>query len=151
MEGFYKKGIIICGFAGIGKSSIQKHSDLYTTIKYYDLQSHNFVKHPGWEKSYIDCACSLAKENDYVFVSTHDVVIKELMNRDVKFYIVYPYRYCKDEYMERFKQRGSDMEYIKRFMLRWDMFVNNIENLTHVNKIPLRRGQYLTDVLYRIR
>lgn len=91
------------------------------------------------------------KKYDYVFTSTHDGVIKELMRRNEKFYIVYPYRHCKDEYVERFKKRGNSDEYIKRFMNRWDLFLNNIENLMHVNKIALRRGQYLSDVLLRIR
>lgn len=146
-----KQGIIICGFAGIGKSSIRDAVPSYQKISLYDLSSHAFLKDEGWEKNYVECAAALAKKYDYVFTSTHDVVIKELMRRKEKFYIVYPYRHCKDEYVERFKKRGNSDEYIKRFMNRWDLFLNNIENLMHVNKIALRRGQYLSDVLLRIR
>ena len=146
-----KQGIIICGFAGIGKTSIRDAVPSYQKISLYDLSSHAFVKDPGWEKNYVECAAALTKKYDYVFTSTHDVVINELIRRGEKFYIVYPYRHCKDEYIERFKKRGNSDEYIKRFMDRWDLFLNNIENLMHVNKIALRRGQYLSDVLLRIR
>lgn len=146
-----KQGVIICGFAGIGKTSIRTAVPSYQKISLYDLSSHAFVKDPGWEKNYVECAAALAKKYDYVFTSTHDVVINELIRRNEKFYIVYPYRHCKDEYIERFKKRGNSDEYIKRFMNRWDLFLNNIENLMHVNKIALRRGQYLSDVLLRIK
>ena len=146
-----KQGIIICGFAGIGKTSIRDAVPSYQKISLYDLSSHAFLKDTGWEKNYVECASALAKKYDYVFTSTHDVVINELIRRNEKFYIVYPYRHCKDEYIERFKKRGNSDEYIKRFMNRWDLFLNDIENLMHVNKIALRRGQYLSDVLLRIK
>ncbi len=146
-----KKGIIICGFAGIGKTSIKTAVPSYQKMSLYDLQSHAFVKDAGWQKMYVDCAIALADKYDYVFLSTHDQVIDELIKRNEKFYIVYPFRHCKDEYVERFKKRGNDDAYIKRFMNRWDLFLNKIEGLMHVNKIALRRGQYLSDVLLRIK
>lgn len=107
-----KQGIIICGFAGIGKTSIRDAVPSYQKISLYDLSSHAFVKDPGWEKNYVECAAALAKKYDYVFTSTHDVVINELIRRNEKFYIVYPYRHCKDEYVERFRKRGNSEEYI---------------------------------------
>ena len=146
-----KEGIIICGFAGIGKTSIRTAVPSYQKIELYDLQSHVFKKELDWQKTYVDCAIALRKTHDYVFLSTHDVVIDELIRRKEKFYVVYPYRHCKDEYIERFKKRGNTNDYIKRFMDRWDIFINKIEKLMHVNRIALRRGQYLSDILPRIK
>ena len=81
-----KQGIIICGFAGIGKTSIRDAVPSYQKISLYDLSSHAFVKDPGWEKNYVECAAALAKKYDYVFTSTHDVVINELIRRNEKLY-----------------------------------------------------------------
>lgn len=148
---FKKRGIIICGFAGIGKSSIREAVPYYKDIKLYDLQSHAFVKDYGWQRNYVECAIALAEKYDFVFLSTHDVVIDELQRRGEKFYIIYPSRYLKDEYMERFKMRGSSLDYITRFRAQWDNFINKLDDLKCDNKITLRSGQYLSDVILRLR
>ena len=145
-----KKGIIICGFAGIGKSSIKDAIPYFKDVKLYDLQSHIFKKESGWQKTYVECALALRDKYDYVFLSTHDVVIDELKNRGEKFYIVYPNKYLKQEYLERFRKRGSSMDYILRFRERWDMFIDKLDSLDHEWKINLRTGQYLSDVILRL-
>lgn len=146
-----KKGIIICGFAGIGKSSIKDAVAYFKDVKLYDLQSHCFVKDYNWQKNYVECALALQNKYDYVFLSTHDVVIEELKKRGEKFYIVYPNKYLRQEYLERFKKRGSSTEYIMRFRDRWDLFIDKLDSLDHEWKINLRSGQYLSDVILRLR
>lgn len=146
-----KKGKIICGFAGIGKSSIRDAVPYMSRVALYDLQSHAFVKEYGWQRNYVECALALAEKFDYVFLSTHDVVIDELSRRGEKFFVVYPSRYLKDEYMDRFKKRGSSQEYIARFRSRWEGFIDKLENCSCDNKINLRTGQYLSDVILRLR
>ncbi len=146
-----KKGIIISGFAGIGKTDFNSYVPYYQKATYYDLPSAMFRKNDGWEKVYVDCAEALCEKYDYVFVSTHDVVIDELISRNSKFYIVYPKGHCKEEYKQRFIKRGNSLEYIDKFMRNWDKFIAQIDNLDYSNKISLRTGQYLSDVISRIR
>ena len=146
-----KRGIIISGFAGIGKTGFLEHFPEYRNKKVFDLTSTHFRKNEGWEKFYCDLIESVSKEYDYVFVSTHNTVISELISRGVKFYIVYPKHYCRDEYIERFVKRGSSEEYIKKFYKNWDYFISMLENVKHENKIELRTGQYLSDVIARLR
>ena len=104
-----------------------------------------------WEKTYIDCAEALAEKYDYVFLSTHDMAIDELISRGAKFYIVYPKAHCKFEYMQRFKDRGNSQEYIDKFMKNWDSFIARLDRLETNNKVTLRTGQYLSDVIERLR
>ncbi len=144
-----KKGIIISGFAGIGKTDFNKYVPYYQNATYYDLPSAAFRE--NWEKVYVDCAEALCEKYNYVFVSTHDVVINELMSRNLKFYIVYPKGHCKDEYRQRFIKRGNSPEYIDKFMKNWDRFIDQIDRLDYPYKISLRTGQYLSDVISRIR
>lgn len=89
-----KKGIIICGFAGIGKTGFLEHDPSLARKRVFDLSSSYFRKNEGWEKVYCDIAESLAKDYDYVFLSTHNMVINELLSRRTKFYLVYPRRNC---------------------------------------------------------
>ena len=146
-----KEGIIISGFAGIGKTGFLEHFPEEREKKVFDLSSTYFRKNEGWEKVYCDLIEALSKEYDYVFVSTHNMVIDELLARGTKFYIVYPRRYCKDEYIERFLKRGSSKEYVVKFIKNWDYFIDMLDNVESDNKIELRSGQYLSDVLYKLK
>jgi len=146
-----KKGIVISGFAGIGKSGLKDNVPYYENVKIYDLSSTFFRKDQGWEKVYCDIVEALADKYDYVFISAHQVVIDEMIERDNDFYIVYPKKHCKDEYRERFKNRGNTQEYIDKFMRKWDYFIDSLDNVNYSKKITLRTGQYLSDVLNRLR
>lgn len=151
MRTFRKKGVVVSGFAGIGKSGLKENVPYYNDLKTYDLSSSYFRKYPGWEKVYCDIIESLIDKYDFVFISTHDNVIKEMKDRGNDFYIVYPRKHCKDEYKERFIKRGNSKEYINNFMKRWNEFIENLDAVEHDKKINLRSGQYLSDVLYRLR
>ncbi len=146
-----KSGIIISGFAGIGKTGLQEYAPFYSQKKIFDLSSSFFRKNPGWEKVYCDLIESVAKNYDYVFISTHNMVIDELINRQIKFYVVYPRKYCKDEYIQRYFNRGNSEEYINKFVKNWDFFIDMLDNLQSDYKITLRTGQYLSDVIDRLR
>lgn len=146
-----KQGIIICGFAGIGKTTVKEFCPNLRDKTFYDLSSSFFRKNEGWEKVYCDIAENMAKNYDYVFISTHNMVIDELLKRETKFYLVYPRRYCKDEYIQRYIKRGSSKEYVSKFMKNWDCFIDMLEGVRFENKIELRSGQYLSDVISRLR
>ena len=148
---YKKKGIIICGFAGIGKTNFSSYVPNFENVSYYDLQSSYFRKNEGWEKTYVDCAEALTEKYDYVFLSTHDMAIDELIRRSSKFYVVYPKIHCKAEYKERFKLRGNSDEYIDKFMKNWDSFIARLDKLDTNNRVSLRTGQYLSDVIERLR
>lgn len=146
-----KKGVVISGFAGIGKSGLKYNVPYYENVKIYDLSSSYFRKDEGWEKIYCDIVEALVDKYDFIFISTHDVVIDEMITRGNDFYIVYPKRHCKDEYRERFIKRGDTAEYINKFMKRWDWFIDALDNIHYSKKITLRTGQYLSDVLNQLR
>lgn len=146
-----KKGIIICGFAGIGKTGFLEHDPSLTRKRVFDLSSSYFRKNEGWEKVYCDIAESLSKDYDYIFLSTHNMVIRELLSRRTKFFLVYPRKHCKDEYIQRFIKRGNSKEYITKFIKNWDNFIQMLDDVKIDNKIELRSGQYLSDVIYRLK
>lgn len=146
-----KKGVVISGFAGIGKSGLKDNVPYYENVKIYDLSSTYFRKESGWEKIYCDLIEALVDKYDYIFISAHQVVIDEMISRGNDFFIVYPKKYCKDEYRQRFIDRGDSREYVEKFMKKWEMFIDMLDNVNYSKKITLRCGQYLSDVLNRLR
>lgn len=146
-----KKGIIISGFAGIGKSGLKDNVPYYDNVKIFDLSSTHFRKNPDWEKFYCDIVEVLVDNYDFVFISAHDIVIREMIRRGNDFYIIYPKRHCKEEYRERFLKRGDSPEYIDKFMRNWNCFIDMLDNIDYNKKITLRTGQYLSDILNKLR
>ena len=146
-----KRAIIISGFAGVGKTGLVEHASFYEKKKIFDLSSSYFRKNEGWEKIYCDIVESISKEYDYIFISNHKQVVDEMLKRGLKFYIVYPMQNCRDEYVRRFIERGNSEEYITKFIKNWDRFISELDNVKSENKIKLRSGQYLSDVIGRLR
>lgn len=98
--------MIICGFPGIGKSTIAKEENVI------DLESSIFrtgkdgVRPLLWEKYYCDMAIELSKQDNTVFVSTHSEVIKYLEKHcSEPVMVMYPVEDLRDEWVERLKKR----------------------------------------------
>ena len=140
-------GIIISGFSNIGKSSLKKFKD----INYIDFDTHFFRKEEGWEKMYVECLLALSSKYDYVFITTHGVMLEELIKRGIEYYLVYPKRELKEEYRERAISRNSSEEFVNGFFSRWDEHISDCEKNTFAKKIVLESGEYLSDVIDKVK
>ena len=140
-------GVIVCGFFGIGKSSVTKYRP---DVSFFDLDATRFKKEPGWEKLYVECALALRHVYDIVSVKSSDKVMNYLSELGVDFCIVYPNRYAKRDFMERAVINGYSREWIQNFFSRWDEFIEEIEQEESSNKIVLQNGEYLSDIVDRI-
>mgnify|MGYP003299809302 CR=1 FL=1 len=140
-------GVIISGFSNIGKSYISKNSN----ISSFDLDTTYFKKLPGtsWEEVYVECARGLSDIYDYVFITTYGEPLQIMNKRGIKYYLVYPERELKEEYKQRAISRGSDKDFIEGFFSRWDKHIDDCEKNSCSNKIVLKSGEYLSDVLER--
>ena len=120
---------IICGYQGIGKTTYCKtHTDSY------DLDSSAFEKNEEWAKTYVDSAIEVLKSGyDKVFISAHQCVINEILNRilnEISIVVVIPketketwearlrfrYEQCKKQYaynalQDFLKHFDEDMQY----------------------------------------
>ena len=67
--------------------------------------------------------------------------------RGIKYYLIYPDRSLKEEYRQRAISRGSDNEFVEGFFSRWDSHINDCERNSCPNKIILKSGEYLSDVV----
>ena len=96
-----ENGTIYICYQGVGKSSTVNECDFFI-----DLESSNFKD--------VNIAFDLASQGYSVFVSSHDVVRRQISYMKEKYYpnvrvaIVYPTIDIKDEWIERLKKRYKE-------------------------------------------
>ena len=107
--------MIICGFAGTGKSTAAKK---ITGV--IDLESTPFQK--DWD-TYARVAMHMDKQGYIVLLSCHRELREKLHELGVKYYVVYPEKNQKDIYRERYEERGNTPEFIAMQMSHWDEWI----------------------------
>ncbi len=112
-------GIVVCGFPGVGKSHLFRNCG---DEKVTDSDSSTFDKadFPG---NYIAHIKEKLADDYIVFCSTHDVVRQALAKEGIKYLLVYPNPLGKQEYMERYAQRGSPEPFLKLMDEKWYEFL----------------------------
>lgn len=141
------RGTIVCGFFGVGKSSVAKYRP---DIKFYDLDAKAFVKQDGWQNLYVDCALGLTHDYDIVCLKSSDKVMRRLNQLGQKYYIVYPNRFAKRDFMERAIKNKYPRKFIEQFFSNWERYIQEIEDEDCPNKIVLQSGEYLSDIVDRL-
>jgi hypothetical protein len=116
---------IISGFPGVGKSHLGKRLD--NEVKVLDLESSDFKGENRWEDYKNEIKNQVGKV-DVLFVSSHTETRKILSELGLNFYLVYPDRSLKDEYLRRYRERGNSEEFIDMMDKNFDLFIDSIEN-----------------------
>ena len=135
------KTFIIAGFPGIGKSWLNKKygNDIS------DSDSSQFPKE-DFPSNYIEHIKSLIGKKPIILTSTHKEVLDGLESENIDYILVYPQKELKEEYLERYKERGSPEGFIKLLDSKWDEFMSDLENTYPKKRIILKEGQYLKDI-----
>jgi hypothetical protein len=141
--------IIISGFPGIGKSFCTAQDP---TISDSDSSLFSWsepgVRHPEFPANYIKHIKGLVGEVRIIMVSSHDVVRQALVDAGLEFWLVYPARSLKDEYLQRFRDRGAGNNFPVALMeKRWDEFMDQLELQEGCSHKQLETGQHLSDVI----
>lgn len=152
LESVDKETQVIAGFPGIGKSYYKKKMKDSNVL---DSDSSKFSwdkkdkskRNPDFPKNYIEHIKSNIGKVDVILVSTHDEVREELEKNDIKYTLVYPDASLKDEYVERYKDRGSDDKFIKFISDGWDKMIKNLESEKFPKHKKLKKGEFLADII----
>lgn len=150
-----KEAKIILGFPGIGKTTLFNNEH---KLKFLDSDSTNFswenkektVRHSNWPQNYIDHILEEQDEVDAIFVSSHDVVRDALTKAGINYFLVYPSLEMKDEYIQRYRNRGSNEKFVRLLEQNYEKWVQELMNQQGCTHIVLQPGQYLSDVMNRI-
>lgn len=133
---------IICGFPGVDKSSIED-------ISIKDLDSKNYIGINRWS-NYKEAIEKFVGRIEYLLLSSHKQTRDILKQLNLKYYIVYPDKSLKSEYIRRYKQRGSTPEFIKWMDSYFYELIDSIESETDPNCIKIKlssANQFLKDVI----
>jgi len=143
---------VISGFPAVGKSFLSEQSDL--TVLDSDSSNFSWVRegerHPDFPNNYIEHIKNSIGKVDYILVSSHDIVREALRENNIPYTLVYPSFELKDEYSDRYRNRGNNEGFIKFIDSNWHKFISDIENETFPKLVELESGQYLSDVLDEI-
>lgn len=140
--------VVISGFPAIGKSYLTQYSKYFVS----DSDSSFFSKE-CFPSNYIDHIRVLknAAHYDYILVSSHKEVRDEL-KKHMTFYLVYPDVSLKEEYIQRYINRGSPEGFVEMMKANFENFVQECEDITdpQIIKIKLTSGQTLSDVITQL-
>ena len=154
------KGMIICGFPGVGKTAaaklVSKGIVDCDSTPFHFPEGWNCIsagvnpgqEDPNWVKKYVDHIEVLAKSSGYPFIlcASHYEVRKELRDRDLPYIVVVPKLSLRDEYMTRYLQRGNDVKFISKLYNQWFTWLNQISNES-APIIYLHEDQFISDIL----
>ena len=84
---------------------------------------------------------------DKILVSSHKDVRDVLLKKGIPYVLVYPNRDIKDEYIQRYRDRGNNDSFVDLLDKNWDNWMDEMDNQEGCQKIKLNSGQYLSDVI----
>jgi hypothetical protein len=82
-----------------------------------------------------------------ILVSSHKEVRDALVDNAIEFTLVYPNKDIKDEYIQRYVDRGNEEKFVNLLKNNWSNWIPELEQQSGCKKIELNSGQYLSDVL----
>jgi len=147
---------IISAFPGTGKSVFHKNNPT-TTL---DSDSSNFSwsymtgekeRHPAFPFNYINHIKKNIGRYEFIFVSSHEVVRKALIDNAIFFYWITPIADRKEEFIQRYKDRGNEEVFVKLLETKWDDWMDEfyLDPGIGMRKIPMTLP-YLGDELDHI-
>lgn len=105
------------------------------------------IRNPNWPQNYIEHINDQRGRADVVLLSSHDVVRNALVESGIPFTLMYPSLRMKDEYIQRYKSRGSDEQFIKLLEENYENWILELMTQEGCNHIVLQPGQHLADVI----
>lgn len=127
---------VISAFPGCGKSyCFNNYQDKFTILD-SDSSEFSWVKdengnntkerNPEFPNNYIKHIKENIKKADIIFVSSHEEVRKALYDNDIKTIIVAPANDMKEDFINRYIERGNSESFINFISNNWERFLNDI-------------------------
>lgn len=120
------KPVVISAFPGMGKTYACTHFKESFVMK--DSDSSKFDK-KFFPQNYIEHIKREINEgySNVIFISSHDVVRQQLNQNEIHYFVVYPQKYMRTEFIRRYVNRGSTETFIKLLNNNFDDYIDSIE------------------------
>ena len=156
------KGIVIAGFAGIGKSTLsEKYENIinldsvFFKFKNVDGLSEEEIKNieikeeiPNWEANYMEEILKKRNQYDIVLVPSQPRLLPWYEKYEIEYILCYPHKDYINEYFKRYEERGNN-EYFINKMRNGYQEEYEIWKQKEVLKFILEENEYLEDYLLK--
>ena len=132
---------IISAFPGTGKTYC--HNQHQSTL---DSDSSKFDK-KDFPANYIRHIKANIGSVKTIFVSSHKEVRDALIKEELDFIIVYPHYTLKEEYLGRYRSRGSLSVFVQLLDGNWTEWITEMVNQEGCQHIVLKSNQFISDIL----
>lgn len=164
--------MIISCFAGSGKSYMttlgRNESFIKDDLKLLDLESSNYqwkfednllpveerkginekVKNPNFIDNYINSIIKYEILGNNILISSQSELLKVIAKMDFPLILVFPSLDCKEEYIQRYRDRGNNENFIKLMEDNFENFVNSMKNNKDATlRVELSKGKYVRDFI----
>ncbi len=133
-----KKGMIVIGYPGVGKSTLAAKDR-----KYLDLESSVFsvdgVRREDWYKEYVVLAEYFSRQGYIVFVSSHGLVQQELIGSKERVVIVYPALMLYRSWIKKLKDRYDNDPVRKNYLAYQNVKEGILLQIKDMMKSPFER------------
>lgn len=138
-----KNTLVISAFPGCGKSHFFRQNKDKIVL---DSDSSTFDK-SDFPRNYIQHIKNNLGTADIIMVSSHKEVRDALVENGIDFTLVYPDPSIKEEYIQRYIDRGSPQSFIQLLEKNWENWISELDEQKNCKKINLKENQYLSDVI----
>jgi len=147
-DGINKRCEVISAFPGTGKTELCRFMSInYPDFKILDSDSSKFDK-ANFPANYIQHIKDNMEEASIILVSSHEAVRTALVENNIDFELIYPNKELKEEYLQRYHDRGNEESFIKLLSKNWDAWIDSCHEQKNCNGLILSGiGNYLTDAV----
>lgn len=141
------KPLLVAGFPGTGKTHYTNTESGYMPQGFAtDSDSSKFDK-SDFPKNYIEHIKEKISEGyARIFISSHKEVRDALVANGLEFTLVYPKKELKEEYLNRYKERGSPDGFINLISNNWDFWLDELKSQEGCKHIELESSQFIANV-----
>ena len=136
-----KETLLLSAFPGSGKSHLFRNNE---DLEILDSDSSTFDK-SDFPSNYIEHIKKNIGKVDIICISSHKEVRDALVENELDFTLVYPKMELKDEYIQRYKDRGNEDSFVALLEKNWETWIGELEEQEGCKKIELDSGEFLSD------
>lgn len=145
---FINNTMLVVAFPGTGKSHYCNVNIDYMPLGFATDSDSSMFDKKAFPENYIEhIKLKISEGFGRVFISSHKNVRDALLKNNLPFVLIYPAKDLKDEYLKRYKQRGSNKKFIKLIFDNWEKWIDECRLQTGCFHIELKSNQFISNVV----
>jgi hypothetical protein len=137
------KPTVYAAFCGTGKSYLCNN---FPEV-YKEIEDWKYRNNSNFPSNYVYEVIKNVDQSKYLFIATDPVILKAINAAGIKIVLVYPEISLRNEYLDRYIERGSSYDFVGTFMINWKKWITELQEQSYCEHKILKSKQFLKDVL----